>query len=181
MWKGRSGDLKRKRLITYCKLQKLYLLFSHTCFQSTFDQTMENNLFFLYFLSIVWLRKTGTNIWFIYQTCFDSKKEKSALWKCIRLLTSGQAQGLGTLLSLFLQRLRTLRDLRQCMMAVGRLLSQFSDTSSSCSFRRPIQFVPEKHKQSRMDTYQSLQNTLDILFGTLFCNFLKKEWLFYLY
>lgn len=47
MCKGRSGDLKRKRLITYCKLQKLYLLFSHTCFQSTFDQTMENNLFIL--------------------------------------------------------------------------------------------------------------------------------------
>lgn len=161
MCKGRSGDLKRKRLITYCKLQKLYLLFNHIVFSQPLIKQWKT----IYF-SYVWLRKTGTNIWFFYQTCFDSKKEKSALWKCIRLLTSGQAQGLGTLLSLFLQRLRTLRDLRQCMMAVGRLLRQFSDTSSSCSFRRPIQFVPEKHKQSRMDTYQSLQNTLDILFGT---------------
>lgn len=55
--------------------------------------------------------------------------------------TSGQAQGSGKVLSLFLHTLRKLRDFRQCMTAVGRLVRRLSDTSSSSTLRRPIQFV----------------------------------------
>lgn len=64
-------------------------------------------------------------------------------WVLVWVPTSGQAQGSGTLLSRFLHTLRTLRDFRQCMTAVDRPLRQLSDTSSSCSLRRPIQLVPE--------------------------------------
>lgn len=65
-------------------------------------------------------------------------------WVLVWVPTSGQAQGSGTLLSRFLHTLRTLRDFRQCMTAVDRPLRQLSDTSSSCSLRRPIQLVPEE-------------------------------------
>lgn len=68
------------------------------------------------------------------------------------VVTSGQAQGSGKLLSLFLHTLRTLSDFKQCMTGEGRLLRQLSDTSSSSSLRRPIQLVSERAggKKTRM-------------------------------
>lgn len=57
------------------------------------------------------------------------------------VLTSGQAQGSGKVLSWFLLTLRKLRDFKQCMTVVGKLLRRLSGTSSSSSLRRPIQLV----------------------------------------
>lgn len=170
--KADPGIWKGKRLIiTYCKLQSEIIIFtwhSHVFWVNLLPLIMQwQRMHFSY----VWLRKTGTNNWFFHQTCLDSnlnslksEEKKGETWDWfVRLLTSGQAQGSGTLLSLFLHTLSTLRDFRQCMTAVGRLVRRFSDTSSSCSLRRPIQFVPDKHKRSTKDTFQSLQNSLYLL------------------
>lgn len=98
-----------------------------------------------------------TEIYILVSLCITSKKlvsvgqciESVSKWKC--LFTSGQAQGSGKVLSLFLLTLRSLRDFKQCMTAVGRLVRQLSDTSSSSSLRRPIQLVAVREELNNTD------------------------------
>ncbi len=67
---------------------------------------------------------------------------------CVWWRTRGQAQGSGKLLSLFLLMFRELRAFRQCRTEEGSSVRPLSDTSSSCSLRRPIQFVPAAEQQT---------------------------------
>lgn len=92
----------------------------------------------------------------------EKQKSKISVW----CSTSGQAQGSGKVLSLFLHTLRKLRDFRQCMTEVGRLVRRLSDTSSSSNLRRPIQFVAGI-KGHRSNLNQTCTNKSETDFGVL--------------
>ena len=61
-----------------------------------------------------------------------------------KLLTKGQAQASGNAFRLFLETFRQLSDLKEWRKSAGSSVSLLSETSSSCSFRKPIQFVARR-------------------------------------